>query len=127
MRENTFGFLDQFVPDGAGEHSEPTGPGDGHRQVGIRDSADTGLLERMPTVEHLGEAGRDGHACIVARGRIAPQQMRESVGYGSMGPPPPGWISKCKCGPVELPVEPTFPMTSPGATWRGAPTYWDRW
>ena len=48
----------------------------------VRYSADTGLLERIPTAEHLGEAGRDGHACIVARGQIASQQMRESVGYG---------------------------------------------
>lgn len=57
----------------------------------------------------------------------AQPQIFASVGYGSTAGPPPGWISKCKCGPVASPVAPTLPMTSPGLTWRGGPMYWDRW
>src|SRR5262245_39900559 len=59
--------------------------------------------------------------------RAAHPQMRCSVGYGSMAGPPKGWISKCRWGPLASPVEPTLPMTSPAVTWRGGPTYAERW
>ena len=36
------------------------------------------------------------------------QQWARTVGYGLTAAPPPGWISKCRCGlPAALPVSPT--------------------
>ena len=51
-----------FVPDGAGQHAEPTGPGDGNRKIGSGDPADTRLLQRVPTAERLGEDPGDQHS-----------------------------------------------------------------
>ena len=39
-----------------------------------------------------------------------------SHGAGSIAEPPSGWISRCRCGPVEWPVLPDRPTRSPGAT-----------
>src|SRR5205809_970681 len=39
--------------------------------------------------------------------------MRARVGYGSTAAPPPGWISKCKCGPVASPVAPSTAGLAP--------------
>src|SRR5690606_19680980 len=36
---------------------------------------------------------------------------------------PPGRISKCRCGPVELPVDPTSPIRCPAATRSPAATW----
>ena len=38
-----------------------------------------------------------------------------SAAYGSTGSPAPGRNSRCRCGPVVLPVEPTYPRRSPVA------------
>ena len=39
-------------------------------------------------------------------------------GYGLTAAPPPGWISKCRCGALAeaLPVLPTYPITWPALT-----------
>jgi zinc transport system permease protein len=67
-----------------------------------------------------------------ARGATLPwtgQQTARTDGYGFTAAPPPGWISKCVCVAVYCasPVLPTYPITSPWATWRGPPSYPSRW
>ncbi len=47
---------------------------------------------------------------------------------GSRGSPPWGWISRCRCGPVEWPVLPVLPTKVPGATrWPLATAIWLMW
>src|SRR5215207_1841770 len=83
-------------------------------------------------IEHLVDA-----AAVLAHGgngTSAPladlyTQIFRSVWYGLIAEAvrPPGRISRCVCGAPALPDMPSLAITSPCATWRGPPTYSDKW
>src|SRR5262245_41286091 len=105
---------------GAGDvpvHGRVVGSGVDHAVLGAGPEA---------TARHAVNVGPGQHHRR-SSARAAQPQIFCSVGYGSMAGPPKGWISKCRCGPVASPVAPTLPMISPAVTWRGGPTYWERW
>ncbi len=60
-------------------------------------------------------AGTHPPGCVYGVPSLHPPWARR-IGYGLIGTPPPGRISKCRCGALELPVEPTQPMIWPAAT-----------
>ena len=62
---------------------------------------------------------RDRRACrrrALTASATAGCRARPGAAKGSTGSPAPGRTSRCRCGPVMLPVEPTEPMTSPART-----------
>ena len=49
--------------------------------------------------------GHDGAPSVARQPQQAPIAL--TIGYGLTAEPPPGWTSRCRCGPPALPVCPT--------------------
>ena len=87
--------------------------GDGH------ESGDEGSREQEP--ERRGRLGRERHEPAKDRPEVEDHGRTGSTRSGSTGTPALQ-ISRCRCGPVVLPVRPTRPITSPATTDSPTPT-----
>ena len=87
--------------------------GDGH------ESGDEGSREQEP--ERRGHLGRERHEPAQDRPEVEDHGRAGRTRRGSIGRPALQ-ISRCRCGPVVLPVMPTSPMTSPATTDSPTPT-----
>ena len=87
--------------------------GDGH-ETGDEDSR-----EQEP--ERRGRHGRERHEPAHDRSEVEDHGRAGSTRRGSIGRPALQ-ISRCRCGPVVLPVRPTRPITSPATTDSPTPT-----
>ncbi len=63
--------------------------------------------------EHLGDLTSPVKACGQTKMPLLASHM---TGSTRIPPIPPTWTSKCRCGPVEKPCEPTSAISCPAAT-----------